>query len=133
MHQSIPSTNIPPGQPPGIFPNFQPGSRDLYHLNFPETNMLKHTRNTNKVESVFISRFTMNNIAQKLQKAVHTKLPSKSYNKCYNNQISFTVSLLRFQKTHLQSFFLSTTFGLNFMISSVAPSTLPVCRLVTHI
>ena len=35
MHQSIPSTNIPPGQPPGIFPNFQPGSRDLYHLNFP--------------------------------------------------------------------------------------------------
>ena len=25
----------PPGQPPGIFPNFQPGSRDLYHLNFP--------------------------------------------------------------------------------------------------
>ena len=25
----------PPGQPPGILPNFQPGSRDLYHLNFP--------------------------------------------------------------------------------------------------
>ena len=25
----------PPRQPPGIFPNFQPGSRDLYHLNFP--------------------------------------------------------------------------------------------------
>ena len=35
MHQSIPSTNIPPsGQPQGIFPNFQPGSRDLYHLNY---------------------------------------------------------------------------------------------------
>ena len=32
MHQSIASTNIPSGQPPEIFPNFQPGSRDLYHL-----------------------------------------------------------------------------------------------------
>ena len=34
MHQSIPSTNTPRATPE-IFPNFQPGSRDLYHLNFP--------------------------------------------------------------------------------------------------
>ena len=34
MHQSIPSANIPPGQPPRFFTYFQPGSRDLYHLNF---------------------------------------------------------------------------------------------------
>ena len=31
------------------------------------------------VEFIFISKFTMNNIAPKLQNAGHTKLPSKSY------------------------------------------------------
>ena len=35
MHQSIPSVNIPPGQPPGLCTYLQPGSRDLYHLNCP--------------------------------------------------------------------------------------------------
>ena len=35
MYQSIPSTNIPLGQPPGFCTYFQPGSRDLYHLNCP--------------------------------------------------------------------------------------------------
>ena len=35
MHQSAPSANIPAGQPPGFCTYFQPGSRDLYHLNCP--------------------------------------------------------------------------------------------------
>ena len=34
MHESIPSTSIP-RQPPGFCAYFQPGSRDLYHLNCP--------------------------------------------------------------------------------------------------
>ena len=33
MHQSIPSTNIPPGNPQGCAPIFSPGPEDLYHLN----------------------------------------------------------------------------------------------------
>ena len=36
----------------------------------------------------------MNKTAQNRKKARHTKLPSESYKKCQNNQISFTVSLL---------------------------------------
>ena len=35
MHQSVPSANIPPGNPRGFAPIFSPGPRDLYHLNCP--------------------------------------------------------------------------------------------------
>ena len=35
MHQSIPSTNIPTGNPWGFAPIFSLGSRDLYHLSCP--------------------------------------------------------------------------------------------------
>ena len=33
MHQSVPSVNIPSGNPRGFAPIFSLGSRDLYHLN----------------------------------------------------------------------------------------------------
>ena len=36
--------HLPPRKPPGIFPNFQPGSRDLYHLNFPGANLLHNVK-----------------------------------------------------------------------------------------
>ena len=45
------------------------------------TNMLKHTRNTNN-SGIRFSRFTMNNVAQKLKNAGHTILLSTSYQKC---------------------------------------------------
>ena len=35
MHQSIPSANIPPGNPRGFVPIFIPGPRDLCHLDCP--------------------------------------------------------------------------------------------------
>ena len=36
MHQSVPSANIPPGNPRSFAPIISPGPGDLYHLNFPE-------------------------------------------------------------------------------------------------
>ena len=36
MHQSIPSANIPPGQPPGFCTYFQPGSRRFVPSELPE-------------------------------------------------------------------------------------------------
>ena len=64
----------------------------------------------------------MNNIALKLQKCLTYKIAFKIMSKMHeSNQISFTVSLLHFQRTHLQSL-PSTNFGLSFMISSVAPT-----------
>ena len=35
MHQSIPSANIPPGQPPGFCTYFQPGSRGFVPSELP--------------------------------------------------------------------------------------------------
>ena len=35
MHQSIPSANIPSGNPRGFAPIFSPGPGDLYHLSCP--------------------------------------------------------------------------------------------------
>ena len=35
MHQSIPSTNIPPGRPPGFCTLLLPRGRDLYLMTFP--------------------------------------------------------------------------------------------------
>ena len=35
MHQSIPSANIPPGNPRGFAPIFTPGPGDFYHLHCP--------------------------------------------------------------------------------------------------
>ena len=84
--------------------------------------MLKHIRNTNNSGIRLQSRFTMNNIEPKLQK-------------CWTQKISFNIiSKMLMQQTFFHSqpsallndapakFQLSTTFGLSFMISSVAPS-----------
>ena len=35
MNQSVPSANIPSGNPRGFAPIFSPGPEDLYHLNCP--------------------------------------------------------------------------------------------------
>ena len=35
LHQSIPTANIPPGNPRGFAPIFSPGLGDLYHRNCP--------------------------------------------------------------------------------------------------
>ena len=83
--------------------------------------MFRHTRNTTS-ESVFISRFTMNNIAPKLQKCWTQKVVFKIVSKMLKQQISFTVSLLHFQRTHLQWFTFLQPFISSFMISSVAPT-----------
>ena len=73
--------------------------------------MLKHTRNTLvTVEYVFISKFTMNCIAPKLQKCW---IPQN----CLLNHIKPST----LPKEALANFYLSTTFSLSFMISSVAP------------
>ena len=40
MHQSIPSANIPPGNPRGFAPIFSPSPGDLYHLNCPGVGLI---------------------------------------------------------------------------------------------
>ena len=63
----------------------------------------------------------MNNIAPKLQKCWTQKMPSKSYKKCQRKNFFYSqLSIL--PKEILAKFYLSTTFGLSFMISSVAPT-----------
>ena len=80
--------------------------------------MLKHTSNTNNSgKSLFMSRFTMNNTAPKLQK-------------CWTHTVAFEIipkmpeqpNFFCCQPSTLPKFYLSATFGLSFMISSVAPS-----------
>ena len=56
------------------------------------------------VESVFISRFTMNNIAPKLQKRWTHKIAFKIVSKMLKQPNSFRAGLLHFRRTHLQSF-----------------------------
>ena len=74
------------------------------------------------VESVFTSRFTMNNIGPKLQKCwtqiiafkIIPKMP-KQPNFIYSQPSTLS-------KEALAKFYLSMTFGLCFMINSVAPT-----------
>ena len=82
--------------------------------------MLNRTRNTNTVESVFTSRLTMNNIAPNLQNAGHTKLLSKSHKNMLKQPNFFDSQPSTFPEDAPATSFLSTSFGLSFMISSVA-------------
>ena len=64
----------------------------------------------------------MNSIVPKLQNAGHPKLPSKSYKKMLKQPNFFYSQPSTLLKEALATFYLSTTFGLSFMISSVAPT-----------
>ena len=89
--------------------------------------MLNHTRITRTMESIFISRFTVNNIAQNLQQCWTHKTAFKIIYICQSNQISFTVSLPHFQRTHMQSF---TFLRLLFKFHDKFCSPLPDRRLL---
>ena len=73
------------------------------------------------VESVFISRFTMNNIAPKLQKCWTHKIAFKIISKMLKQPNFFYSHPSTLPEEALAMFHLSTTFGSSFMISSVAP------------
>ena len=68
-----------------------------------------------------MSRFTMNNIEPKLQNAGHTKL-SKSYKKMPKQPDFFHSQPFTLPKDAPAKCYLSATFGLSFMIGSVAPT-----------
>ena len=74
------------------------------------------------VESVFISRFTMNNIAPKLQKCWTHKIAFKIISKMLKQPNFFQSKPSTLPKDTPAKFYLSTTFGLHLMISSVAPT-----------
>ena len=69
------------------------------------------------LESVFISRFTINNVAPKLQKCWTHKIALKILLKMLK-QLNF----FHGQPSTLPKFYPSTTFDLSFMIRSVAPT-----------
>ena len=74
------------------------------------------------VESVFIGRFTMNNIAPKLQKSWTHKTAFKIISKMLKQPNFFYSQPSTLPKDAPAKFYLSTIFGLSFMISSVAPT-----------
>ena len=74
------------------------------------------------VESVFISRFTMNNIAPKLQKCRTHKIAFKIVLKILKQPNFFHSQPSTHPKEALAKFYLSRTFGLRFITSSVAPT-----------
>ena len=74
------------------------------------------------VEYVFISRLTMNNIAPKLQKYWTHKIAFKIISKMLKQQNFFHSQPSTLPTETLAKFYLSTTFGLSFMISSVTPT-----------
>ena len=83
--------------------------------------MFKHTKKPQiTVESVFISRFTMNNIAPKLQKCWTHKIAFKPILKMPRQPNFFYSQPSILPKDALEKFYLSATFGLSFMVSSVA-------------
>ena len=77
--------------------------------------MLKHTKNTNNSGIRFYKQITMNNIAPKLQNCWKYKIAFKIISKMLK-QPNFFYS----QPFALPKFYLSTTSGLSFMVSSVA-------------
>ena len=87
------------------------------------------------VESFFIGRFTMNNTALKLQKCWTHKIAFKIISKKLKQPNFIHSQLSTLPKVALAKFYLSTTFGLSFMISSVAPTRSPTCYayLITKI
>ena len=76
----------------------------------------------------------MNNITPKLQNAGHPKLPSKSYKNVKATKFFYSQPST-LPKEALAKFYFSTTFGLSFMISSVAPTRLSTFKayLITKI
>ena len=74
------------------------------------------------MESVFISRFTMNNIALKLQKCWTHKIAFKIISKMLKQPNFFQSQPSTLPKDAPAKFYLSTTFGLSFVISSVVPT-----------
>ena len=81
--------------------------------------MLRHTRNT---ANRFISRFTMNNIAPKLQKCWTHKIAFKIISKMLKQPNFFYSQPSTLSKDAPARFYLSTTFDLSFMTSSVSPT-----------
>ena len=84
--------------------------------------MLKHTRNINNIGIRFISRFTMNNVALKLQKCWRHKIAFKIISKMLKQPNLFHSQPSTLPKKAPAKFHPSTVSGLNFMISSVAPT-----------
>ena len=74
------------------------------------------------MESVFISRCTINNIAPNLQKCWTHKIAFKMITKMLKQPNFFYSQRSTLPKEALAKFYLSVTFGLSFMISSVAPT-----------
>ena len=74
------------------------------------------------VESLFVSRFTMNNIAPKLQKCWRYKISFKIISKMLKQPNFFYFQPFTLPKNAPANFYLSTTFSLSFMTSSVAPT-----------
>ena len=72
------------------------------------------------VESVFISIFTMNNIASKLQKCWTHKTAFKIIPKILQQPNFFNSQPSTLRKEALAKFYLSMTFGLRFMVCSAA-------------
>ena len=83
--------------------------------------MLKHTRNTNNSRIRFYKRLTMNNIAPKLQKCWTHEIAFKIISKMLKQPNFFYSQPCTLPKEALAKFYISTAFGLGFMISSVAP------------
>ena len=76
------------------------------------------------VEFVFISRMRINNIEPKLQKFWTHKIAFESYRRCQNKPNFLYSEPSTLPKDAPAKFYLSTTFGLSFMIRSVAPTRL---------
>ena len=81
---------------------------------------IKETQIT--VESVYISRFTTNNIAPELQKCWTQKIAFRIISKMVKQPNFFHSQPSTLPKEAIAKFYLSTTFGLRFMISSVGPT-----------
>ena len=81
-----------------------------YLLNLQFFRKMVHSKHTQAkkeqktVESVFISRFTMNNIAPKMQKCWTLKIAFKIISKMLKQPNFFYSQPLHFQRTHLESF-----------------------------
>ena len=73
-----------------------------------------------RVESVFISRFTMNNIAPKLQKCWTHKIAFKIIPKMLKQLNFFYGQPSTLPEEAIAKFYFSTTYGLSFKISCVA-------------
>ena len=85
-------------------------------------NTLKRKGTQITVESVSISRFTINNIAPKLQKCWTHKIAFKIISKMLKQLNFFYSQPSTLPKEALAKFYLSTTFGLSFIIHSVTPT-----------